>query len=391
MNTGNRLNYYQAATRLLGNAFRFRYAKLTGAPLKPAVVSLAVTNRCNSHCIMCTMWKSARETPDIKSLEMPADDIIKLLARPFFSKLVELDLTGGEPHLRDDLVDIVIRAGRLKKDYFPGLKSIIIASNGLLPERIVSNYEKMLEGLRDTDIDLVSVASIDGIGETHDRIRGTRGAFELATRTISGLLELRKKYANYHIGLKTTVLPDNIDVLDDILDFARERGLFHIISPAFFTETRFRNEDKREALSLGDNEYAKLLQFYSRNELETNYFYSRARNFLADGRKRWTCTALQNYLFIEFDGKVYPCELLSGAIGDVKKQGMEDIWNGKPARSWRRRIGKTEHCRKCIEPGAIRYSAGTEGLSYLGHLLNLGRRKFSESLLGEGFIKYLGK
>jgi len=376
---------------LLGNALRFRYSKLTGAPLKPAVVSLAVTNRCNSHCIMCTMWKSAREIPDIKSLEMPGDEIIELLSRPLFSELVELDLTGGEPHLRDDLADIVLQVGRLKKSHFPHLRSIIIASNGLLPERIVSNYEKMLEGLRDTGIDLVSVASIDGIGETHDKIRGTRGAFELATRTLSGLLELRKNYANYFIGLKTTVLPDNIDMLDAILDFARERGLFHIISPAFFTETRFRNKDKIEALSLGHAEYAKLLKFYSRNELETNYFYSRARSFLAGGRKQWTCTALQNYLFIEFDGQVYPCELLSEPIGDIKKQRIEDIWNGKPAHSWRKLIGKTEHCWRCIEPGAIRYSAVAEGLSYLGHLLKLGRHKFSESLHGEGFIKYLNK
>jgi MoaA/NifB/PqqE/SkfB family radical SAM enzyme len=388
MKISHRGNYYRAAVRLLGNALRFRYAKLRGAPSRPEVVSLAVTNRCNSHCIMCHMWQRAREIPDIKSLELSGDEIINLLSRPLFSALVELDLTGGEPHLRDDLVDIAIETGKLKRSYLPNLRSLIITSNGLLPGKIVANYHKILEGLRDTGIDLVTVASIDGIGETHDIIRGTRGAFELATETLGGLLELRKVYRNYHIGLKTTILPQNVHALDAILDFALERNLFHIISPVFFTETRFRNIDKRDALQLEPAEYEKILRFYRRHESKTSYFYTKARRSLATGRRQWTCTALHNYLFIEFDGKVYPCELLSEPIGDIREQNIEDIWKSKSAQDWRKRVGKTEECRRCIEPGAIRYSAYAEGLNYLKFLIKLGRHKFNQSLSGEGFIKY---
>jgi MoaA/NifB/PqqE/SkfB family radical SAM enzyme len=391
MKISNKGGYYRAVLRLLGNALRFRYLRLRGAPSKPTVVSLAVTNRCNSHCIMCNIWRRNKELPDIKSLEMSRSEIIDLLSRPLFSELVELDLTGGEPHLRDDLVDIVLGAAELKKSSLHKLRSIIIASNGLMPPKIISNSQRILEGLKDTNIDLISVASIDGIGETHDKIRGTKGAFELATKTISGLLALRKEYPNYFIGLKTTILPQNIDMLDAILDLALENKLFHIITPAFFTETRFRNMDKREALTLGNAEYQKLLDFYSRNELRTGYLYSRARNFLATGHKQWACATLYNYLFIDFDGKVYPCELLSEPVGDVKKQDIEDIWNSATARHWRKRIGKLECCRTCNEPGAIRYSAYTEGLSYLRFLVKLGRRNFHETLYEEGFYKYFDK
>jgi len=390
MTIHNRGNYYGTAFRLLGNALWFRYSKLRGTPLSPEVVSLAVTNRCNSHCIMCNIWKRAKEIPDIKSLELTGDEIIDLLSRPLFSGLVELDLTGGEPHLRDDLVDIALEIGRLKSSSLSRLRSIIITSNGLLPGKIVPNYQRILEGLRHTDIDLVSVASFDGIGETHDNVRGTRGAFKLATETLGGLLELREQYPNYFIGLKTTILPENIHALDAILDFALERNLFHIISPAFFTETRFRNLDKRDALGLSSAQYEEVLKFYDRPELKASYFYSRARNFLAAGKKKWQCTALNNYLFIEFDGKVYPCELLSGSIGDLRKQSIEDIWYGRLASDWRKRINKTEHCRTCHEPGALRYSASAEGFSYLKFLMGLGRRRYNESLHNEGYMKYLG-
>jgi radical SAM protein with 4Fe4S-binding SPASM domain len=271
----------------------------------------------------------------------------------------------------------------------PRLKSIVITSNGLLPERIVGNYRAILEGIRDTGIDLVSVASLDGIGEVHDRIRGTKGAFELAMQTLMGLSELQKEYLGYYVGVKTTVLPQNVAGLDVILEYARKEGFFHIISPVFFTGSRFRNADKRESLELTPADRDRLLQFYRNAEFDNNYFYTRIRNYLATGEKCWSCTAAYNYLFIDYDGSVYPCELLSESIGNVREKPVEDIWNGALARDWRDKIDKIDSCRACIEPGAVRYSACAEGLSYLGFLRDLGKRRYLESLSGEGFIKYM--
>jgi MoaA/NifB/PqqE/SkfB family radical SAM enzyme len=381
-------NYYKVTARLLFNALRFRYFKLRSCPLKPTVVSLAVTNRCNSHCIMCNIWKSAKDIPEIKSLELSSQKIISILSSPLFAEIVELDLTGGEPHLRDDMVDIVLGIIRLKKSTLSKLRSIIITSNGFLTRQITSNYQKILCALNDTNIDLVSVTSIDGIGETHDRIRGTRDAFKLATETISRLSELRHEYSNLILGIKTTILPDNIDILGSILNFASSRDLFYIISPVLFTEARFRNMDMRDDLMLEPAGYKKVIDFYSRDEFKTSYFYSMAHSFLAAGHKQWACAALYNYLFIDFDGKVYSCEIIPEPIGNVKKQDILDIWNSPQAHHWRKRIGKLECCHTCHEPGAIRYSAFTEGISYLKFLMNLGRHEFDESWHGEGFSKY---
>ena len=382
-------DYYRVATRLLYNALRFRYFKLRSSPLKPSVVSLAVTNRCNSHCIMCSIWKRTREVPGIKILELSSQEIIRILSNSLFSELVELDLTGGEPHLRGDLVDIVLGIIKLKNSSLPKLKSIIITSNGFLTERIISNYMNIFAGLKDTDIDLVSVTSIDGIGEIHDRIRGTLDAFKLASKTLSGLSEMKKEYPNLIIGIKTTVLPQNVDVLDNVLDFALSNNFFHIISPVLFTEARFRNMDRRDEITLAPSEYKKVLDFYCRDELKTSYFYSMSHSFLTSGQKRWSCTAMYSYAFIDFDGKVYPCEIIPEPIGNVKEQDFQDIWNGSEAHNWRKRIGKLECCHDCYEPGAIRYSAFAEGFNYLKFLLKVGKRRYKTSLHGEGFFKYI--
>lgn len=354
----------------------------------PEVLSLALTGRCNSHCIMCNIWKRASELPDMKDLELSRQEIIDLLSRPLFSDLVELDLTGGEPHLKDDLTDIVIGIARLKDSYLPKLRSIIITSNGFLIQKITSNQSKMLEVLKGTGIDLVNVFSIDGIGELHDKIRGTRGAFELVNNTITKLVEFKKEYSNYYIGIKTTILPHNINSLDNILKFALAKGLFHIISPVFFTKNRFSNIDKRREMMLGPNEYDRIIKFYARNELKSSYFYSKARSSLTAGRRQWGCTALHNYLYVEFDGKVYPCEMISEPIGDLKKQSLEDILNSSNFDRLRNKIGRLESCRKCIEPGAIRYSAYSEGFSYAKFLLSLGTNKYRDSLEREGFFKF---
>ena len=242
---------------------------------------------------MCNMWREAKEIPDIEAREISKEEIIELLSRPLFSSMVEFDLTGGEPHLRDDLVDIVRDITGLKNSKLPRLRSIVITSNGLLPERVIYNYREILENMRGTGIDLVSVASIDGIGETHDKVRGTKKAFELAVKTIDGMLKLKSEYPNFFIGLKTTVIPQNIDSLGAILDFAIEKNLFHIISPVFFTESRFRNVDRLDTLQLGPAGHKKLLAFYNRSDIGTNYFYSRIREYLTTGRKSWSCTAFE--------------------------------------------------------------------------------------------------
>jgi MoaA/NifB/PqqE/SkfB family radical SAM enzyme len=384
----NYTGYYKSAGRLLLNALRFRCFRCINRPLKPSVLSLAVTGRCNSHCVMCNIWQQAREEPEIVSQELSAPEIIDLLSNPLFSELVELDLTGGEPHLRDDLTDIVPGIIKPKSSSLPRLRSLIITSNGFLTDKIIANYRDILKALKNTDIDLVSVISIDGIGETHDKVRGTKNAFKMATDTLDRMAELKQEYPGLISGIKTTILPQNVDALDDILDLARTRSLFHIISPAFFTEKRFRNLNRRDELALSPVEYKKVLEFYGRDELKTGYYYNTARRFLASGRRQWVCTALFNYLFIDFDGKIYPCEIMPEPVGDLKQQDIREIWSSPRAQTWRKRIGKSEYCQTCHEPGAIRYSAFTEGLSYFRFLNQLGRKNRGESLYGEGFIKY---
>jgi MoaA/NifB/PqqE/SkfB family radical SAM enzyme len=383
------INYNHATRILLYNGLRFKSRKFFGSSFKPAAVSLAITHRCNSHCVMCNLWKRSREVSNIQKLELSKQEIVDIFSRTLFSDLIELDLTGGEPHLRDDLVDIVLEIAAIRHKFLPKLQSIIVTSNGLLSDRIVANYRRILAALKGHGIDLVSVNSLDGMHETHDTIRGTKGAFMSVSQTIRGLMELRQEYPDFFMGIKTTILPQNIDQLQAILNFAIKQHLFHIISPVFFSAGRFRNLDKHDQLYLKAEDYTKILNFYNRPEFDAGYYYHQAKRLLERGRKEWTCTAGSDYLFIEFDGRVYPCELMSKAVGDLRMQSIESIWQTLSLKQWRQKINNLENCRHCCEPGAIRFSASIEGFGYRRFLTQLGRQQYQETLYGEGYSKYL--
>ncbi len=77
-------------------------------------------------------------------------------------------------------------------------------------------------------------------------------------------MRLRETYPGLILGLKTTVLPMNVDELDGIVRYADDRGLFTIISPCIITEGRYLNLDKAEGLVFQAAAIEKLKRFYEK-------------------------------------------------------------------------------------------------------------------------------
>ncbi len=151
---------------LAGNGLRYRCLRLAGRPGRPQAVSLEVTHRCVCRCVMCNIWKIPTSVPDL-SLEQWNG----LLSSPLLADLRELDITGGEPFLRDDLVSLVGEVCRLKAGHLGRLRSIAITTNGVLCDRVVDTVEDMLAPMERAGLDLVVVCALDAVGESHDLIR----------------------------------------------------------------------------------------------------------------------------------------------------------------------------------------------------------------------------
>jgi MoaA/NifB/PqqE/SkfB family radical SAM enzyme len=369
------------ALRLAKNAFRYRFLKVTGKPGVPQALSLEITHRCIAKCIMCNIW---RIPPSVKDLAVK--EWLRFLSSPVFGDLRELDITGGEPFLREDLLEFVRGVLRLN---LKKLRSIAITTNALLGNRVVEGVAEILRSLRDRPIDLVIVCAMDAAGEVHDRVRNFKGAWQRLDETIQALTGLREAYPGLILGLKTTVLPMNVDELEGVVRYADDRGLFTIISPCIITEGRYLNLDRSEELAFQANGIEKMKRFYRKQTSRWIYHGEKLIEYFDRGVMKKPCSCGFNYMFVRSTGDVYPCPLIDLNVGNILTTAAPDLFSSAEAARFRRGIGKHKACRRCTEPGLERYALPYEGLAYLSVLFKLGGKRFLEFHEHMGLDKYL--
>lgn len=372
------------AARLIRNGVRFQVLKRTGRPGKPQAISLEVTHDCLARCIMCNIWKIPPEVPNL-----PVEEWIRLLHSPILSGLVELDITGGEPFLRNDLPDLFRYIARLKAQRLKALKSVAVTTNGLLTKRVLEFTGLILREFEPAGLDLVVVCALDATGPIHDAVRNVPGAWEKVNATLEGLLEIRKDHPNLIIGLKTTVLPVNVRELENIAVYARQRALFTIISPCIITEGRYGNPEKAGDFRFSREEKDRMIRFFQEDGCRWSFHANRLAAYLKTGIMRKPCSSGFNYLFVRSSGEVFLCPLINQSLGNSTRRPLDEMWHSPDAVRFRKRVGDYPQCRGCTEPGLERVSLPYEGFAYLALLFRMGSRNFMELHRHLGLEKYL--
>ncbi|MCA9752436.1 MAG: radical SAM protein, partial [Gemmatimonadetes bacterium] len=118
--------------------------------LQPTDAILAINHRCNTFCTMCDIWSK----PDRH--ELPPD-----WYRRVPRSLKNINISGGEPFMRDDVPEIIA----VLRDHLDSPR-IVFSTNGVLTDKIVAQATEMAK-----HGPIAIRVSIDGLGETHDRIR----------------------------------------------------------------------------------------------------------------------------------------------------------------------------------------------------------------------------
>src|SRR5262249_48806246 len=129
---------------------------------RPSFCTYLVCNRCNARCGMCDSWKLPR------GYELSPDEVALV-----FSKIGSLDavrLTGGEPFLRDDFLEV---AEAVMNASDP--RTLHVTTNGSFPDRVESFARRFSRPKR-----LHVMVSFDGLAAEHDRNRGRVVSFERA-------------------------------------------------------------------------------------------------------------------------------------------------------------------------------------------------------------------
>ncbi len=171
----------------------------------PVGLTFFVTNRCNARCAHCFYWQELNQPGDELSLS-EIERIAASLDRP-----VHLSLTGGEPTLRLDLLDICRVFRRVNK-----CRNMAFATNGFLPDRTVAVCSKILDELRPES--LAVQVSLDGLEETHTRIRGVKNGFKSSMATLDRLSNLAREDATFSVAVSITLQKCNINEVDRMIE-----------------------------------------------------------------------------------------------------------------------------------------------------------------------------
>ncbi|MCB2191295.1 MAG: radical SAM protein [Deltaproteobacteria bacterium] len=377
-------NLMELAARLTANGLRHQELKRQGKPAQVKALSLETTHHCVARCLMCNIWKTPASQP-----ELSVDDWLGLLGNGLFADLVELDVTGGEPFLKQGIAELFLGVADLSRANLSNLKSVAVTSNGYLTEKILSVVDRVLPALREQGIDLVVVCALDAVGELHDRIRNLDGIFQKVNQTINGLVDLRQSHGNLVIGLKTTILPINVGELEAIAEFADRKGMFTIISPRIITSGRYLNSGMNNDFQFDDEQKKQMKDFFSSEHSRWIFHNQTVIDYLVEGKTRKPCTCGFNYFFVRSNGEVFLCPLIDRSFGNVMDQDVRDIYVSGQAGAFRRKVGDFDECASCTEPGLERYALPLEGFKYLEAMEKMGPEKFSELHEYMGLDKYV--
>ncbi len=199
---------------------------------------LELTMRCNENCIHC-----GSRCNDVRSDELPVEVYFKFLdkIKSDFRKLPMLCITGGEPLLRKEFFEIMSYAKKLGFNWG-------MTSNGTLIT------DEVAHKLYEAGMKTISV-SIDGLPETNDRFRRTKGGYDLAMKGLNALIN----HGGFnHIQVTTVVSKYNIDELDRLYEIFCDIDIdsWRVIN----IEPIGRAKDNPE-LILSRDEYRKMFNF----------------------------------------------------------------------------------------------------------------------------------
>jgi radical SAM protein with 4Fe4S-binding SPASM domain len=256
---------------------------------------------------------------------------------------IKVNFTGGDPLLRSDITTIVAHAVGL------GMRVGILGNPDLLTEEKATALKSA--GLQSYQV------SIDGMEETHDRIRGVSGAFKSALEAIQIL-----QGAGIESLVMFTLNRANANELDKVIELVVNEGASSFafartvpIGKATQAMSAFSPEEYRNLLLKADALYSRLEDQGVETRLKRKDNLWRLLHLemgkmdpvAGDGIVRGGCVVGYKALSISAEGVVYACPRIPIPVGNLRRQDLLDIFLGSPILEDLRQIEQHKKCRLC--------------------------------------------
>lgn len=212
------MNPLSVARRRLQEGISYRLRTLAGGRLssycRPTSIVLLLTDRCNARCIHCDIWKNRgqEDRPSLSQWRRLIADLRNWLGP------AQVTFSGGEALLNRDTIELLSFGSSL----------------GLAMELLTHGFwenQAKIESLALAQPARVTI-SFDGIGATHDLVRGRDGFAKKTARTIQTLKRMRQEHRmDLVIRLKTVIMRQNLADVCEVARFAQQEDLEVFFQP----------------------------------------------------------------------------------------------------------------------------------------------------------------
>jgi MoaA/NifB/PqqE/SkfB family radical SAM enzyme len=264
---------------------------------------------------MCNIWKH----PTHPDYEIDTATLAKLPGG-----FDHLNITGGEPTLRKDLLDLcrVLR---------PKAHTLEISTNGMHGDRL----EEVIREFPDTKVRI----SLEGFGETNNTIRGERDGFNRKVEAMDRLIAA----GGTDLGFATTFQDENVDEIVQIYQFAREKNL-ELATSALHNAFQFHKNDNQiyDRLRVAkrvEELITEMLRSWSPKTMFRAYMNLGLIAKILGQDRLHACTQGTDSVFIDPWGDVWACNVRNDLLmGNLHDSTWEEVYNGDVAREVRAKV-----------------------------------------------------
>lgn len=314
------------------------------------------TLRCNMRCRLCYQKHTKETNRDSIKNEMTFEQFKALFDKiDVEGKIVKF--IGGEPFVKKELFDMM--------EYFKKRNAYnVIGTNGF----VVGDEE--IKKMREMNMVEVT-SSIDGLEETHNKVRGHPELFQRASHFIKEMAKTHK------VLMETVIQKENLDELAKIIQYKNLWNIYkwRFALPMFATkeileETRILLDEPELEFELAffdkwDYGFSYEAFIKAFNELKTQGiefathppYLGQYPKLSYEKKIRDHFNVYCTYLFrirIEPDGMLRPCPFMIRFFGDLKKQSLEETWNSEDYKTFRKKLLASNLTPICEACGHIR-------------------------------------
>ncbi len=304
------------------------FTQKLSAPLR---MDLALTFKCQNNCVHCYAG-GPHETE-----ELGTEQWKRIIDRLREIGVFILTFTGGEPTLREDLLEILLYA----------------QNNGMVTG-LVTNGRKLkdksyVERLEKAGLDFVQITLESHRAKIHDVMTASKGSWK---ETVAGIRNAVP--TQIYVTTNTTLSMYNAPEFPETIDFLKELGVAAFGCNSLIYSGKAAEVSEKFALPL--ETLSDLLPKVrdKANQLGLKFLWYTPTQYcrfdpvkLGLGVK--SCTAANINMCVGPNGDVYPCQSYFESLGNILKDDWPKIWNNPLSLKLRNRECAEPKCKDCAQ------------------------------------------